>query len=416
MDLPDTARAADTPLRRGARRLIRRLRDAGHEALLAGGCVRDELLGVTPRDYDVATSAMPDEVTALFERSVPVGVQFGVVRVLLGGHEYEVSTFRADFSPPDGREPGEPGWSGAREDALRRDFTINGLLLDPEADGPIGRVVDHVGGVRDLRDGVVRAIGRPDDRFDDDPLRILRAVRFAARLGFRIDDGTWQAIRRRAGEVTTTSPERIRDELDRLLTEGGAARGLALLEASGLAPHVLPEIRDLATARARFAGHASPMPREVAWPTALLDVPGMPEEADVWGKRLRQSNALSRHTGRAVEAARRMARWLSLGIAARKRLIRSKEAPAALAACTLAALAGQAPPSSVAGVMEDRLRWGPADLRPPRLLTGADLKAAGYAPGPAFKDALEAVEDAWLEGRCPDRETALAVAREVLER
>lgn len=389
-------------LREGAVEVLRRLRDAGHEALFAGGSVRDLVMGVEPKDYDIATSATPDEVMAVFERTVPVGVQFGVVRVLHGGHTYEVATFRADLGYVDGRRPEGVRWSSAREDVLRRDLTVNGLLLDPlTADGG-GEVIDHVGGLDDIRRKLVRAIGDPDLRFEEDKLRLLRAVRFAARLHFAIDPTTWDAIRRRARQIEQVSPERIREELDRLVSEGGAERGLRLLEESGLLVHVLPEVPDPEAARARLhpLDHC---PVEVGWTALLLDVEPLPQGILDLGRRLRFSTDRARHVAKAVETARALRGWESLGVARRKRLLREPEARTALRAL----------PHVEAE--ETLRRWTAADLRPPRLLRGEDLAELGHAPGPAFKRALDAVEEAWLEGRVRTRDEALDVARKVLE-
>jgi len=216
--------------------IVRRLREAGHEAYFAGGCVRDQLLGRAPADFDVATSAPPDAVRALFPRTVPIGAQFGVILVVVDGVPFEVATFRSDDAYVDGRRPSGVHFGSAQEDALRRDFTINGLFLDPLD----GRVVDFVDGRADLRAGVVRAIGDARARIGEDRLRMLRAVRFAARFGFAIDAATHAAIVAAAPTVTDIAAERIGDELVKILTEGGARRGFALLSDTGLLDAVLP--------------------------------------------------------------------------------------------------------------------------------------------------------------------------------
>jgi poly(A) polymerase len=218
--------------------IVARLRDAGFETYLAGGCVRDRLLGRPAADYDVATAALPAQVTALFAKTVEVGAAFGVVRVVAGDGEYEVATFRTEGPYLDGRHPSTVGFAGPREDALRRDFTINGLFLDPGT----GAVLDFVGGRADLAARVVRAIGDPAARFHEDRLRMLRAVRLAAQLEFTIEPGTLAAIRRHAGDVGTVSAERVRDELVRMLTGPDPGRALALLRDTELLRAVLPEI------------------------------------------------------------------------------------------------------------------------------------------------------------------------------
>src|SRR5207244_6165496 len=218
--------------------IVRRLREAGHEAYFAGGCVRDELLGREPFDFDVATSAPPETVRRLFSRTVPVGAQFGVILVVEDGVAFEVATFRSDDAYVDGRHPSRVHFGSAREDALRRDFTINGLFLDPLG----GRVVDFVEGQADLRAGVIRAIGDARARIAEDRLRMLRAVRLAARLRFTIEPGTHAAIVAAAPTVIDIAGERIGDEVVKILTEGAARRGFELLAESGLLDAVLPEI------------------------------------------------------------------------------------------------------------------------------------------------------------------------------
>ena len=228
--------------------IARRLRDAGHQAFFAGGCVRDLLLGLAPKDFDVATSATPDQIVALFPKTFTVGAHFGVVLVYQPLNEIEiateVATFRSDGAYSDGRRPDAVRFSTSpREDVLRRDFTINGMLLDPLASGdPAAATLDFVHGRDDLAARVIRAIGDPSLRFAEDKLRMLRAVRFAARLNFQIDAVTSAAIRRHAAEIALVSAERIRDELTRILTEGGARRGFELLFDLGLLAEILPEV------------------------------------------------------------------------------------------------------------------------------------------------------------------------------
>lgn len=218
--------------------VTRVLHDAGHEALLAGGCVRDMLLGNEPHDYDVATSATPTEVQALFRRVLMVGAQFGVAIVLRGEMQIEVATFRADLEYSDGRRPDGVRFTSAKEDALRRDFTINGMFFDPVAQ----TVVDYVGGQEDLQAGVLRTIGAPDERFGEDYLRLLRAVRFATRFGFEIEPQTERAMVAMAGRITGISGERIFDELAKMLRHASAPQAMAMLIDSGLAEAILPEM------------------------------------------------------------------------------------------------------------------------------------------------------------------------------
>jgi poly(A) polymerase len=389
--------------REGALDVIRTLRAAGHEALFAGGCVRDQVLGVPPKDWDIATSARPEAVLDLFPKAIPVGVQFGVVRVIVHGREYEVATFRADGAYVDGRRPESVVWSSAEEDVRRRDFTINGLLQDPMAEG--GRVLDYVGGLADLEQRVIRAIGEPTQRFEEDYLRILRAVRFAARLDFAIDGGTWDAMKRLAPTITRVSQERIREELDRLFSEGGAARGVTLAHDAGLLPHILAELSPLepALARLRHLGRTSPL---LGWALALWDAGPQPADLVVpMGQRLKMSRHFVRDLTELIETGHALSAWEALAIAARKRALRRATGPIAV---VLAGLAGHASAEHAAKrALQD---WTEADLHPPALITGEDLKRLGFSPGPPFKRALESVETAQLEGLLTHRDDALALA------
>ena len=225
-------------LKAGAHDLAKRLAGAGFQAYWVGGCVRDDRLGQAPTDYDIATDATPDEIEQLFRKTIPVGKQFGVIMVLEAGHEYQVATFRAESDYTDGRRPGSVRFTDAREDAMRRDFTINGLFYNPLAD----ELHDWVGGKADLDARRIRTIGDPAERFGEDRLRLLRAVRFAAQLGFEIDPSTFAAVQQHAAAIREVSAERIRDELLKLFRTPHAARGLDLLHESRLLPEVLPEL------------------------------------------------------------------------------------------------------------------------------------------------------------------------------
>lgn len=399
-------------LREGAVEVVRRLRAAGYEALWAGGCVRDEVMGIAPKDYDVATNATPEQVMEVFDRSVPVGVQFGVVMVLLGGHEYEVATFRAERGYTDGRRPDSVEWAGAREDVLRRDFTINGLLYDPIDD----ETRDFVGGMADIKAGVVRAIGDPDARFGEDKLRLLRAIRFAARLGFSMEDATWEAVKRHAADIDVVSVERVSAELGRMLGDGEADVGLRLLVESNLMPHVLPELADPAlSARAIARLHNTcPQARVRGWALLLYDLEPVHASVTAVGRRLRLSSATQRACAHAIEIAHALAGYKALGVAQRKRLVRREHADLGIEVATLAAHAGHAPAGPLVAAKRELHGWDDAALNPGRLLSGHDLSEAGFVPGPAFKTALDAVEDAQLEGRVSTLDEAWEVARGVL--
>jgi poly(A) polymerase len=222
---------------RNAVGIVRTLKAAGHEAYLVGGCVRDLVRGRAPKDYDVATGARPEQVARIFRRTIPVGAQFGVQIVMIGKTPYEVATFRTDQEYKDGRHPEGVVFSSPKEDALRRDFTVNGLFYDPLKK----KVIDYVGGREDLKRRMIRAIGDPAKRFAEDRLRMLRAVRFTATLGFSMDPDTFKAVQSAAGQITQVSPERIRDELVKLFTGPHPGRGLELLDESGLLKVILPE-------------------------------------------------------------------------------------------------------------------------------------------------------------------------------
>ena len=225
-------------LQTAAERVVRQLQSAGFEAYWVGGCVRDVLLGREPGDFDVATSAKPDEIETLFPRTVPVGKQFGVMLVVEGGHSFEVATFRAEADYQDGRHPKRVAFADAKADALRRDFTVNGLFYDPVE----RRTFDWVDGQADLRARILRTIGKPEERFSEDHLRLLRAIRFAAQLGFELEPQTLAAVQRYCALIRSVSAERVRDELNKLFAPPHAARGLKLLRASGLLNELLPEL------------------------------------------------------------------------------------------------------------------------------------------------------------------------------
>src|SRR5499427_6346014 len=218
--------------------IVKELRSHGHEAYFVGGCVRDMVMKIEPADYDIATSARPEQITRIFPRTETIGAQFGVVLVITRGHPFEVATFRSDEAYIDGRHPSGVVFTDAKQDVLRRDFTINGLLYDPLTN----EVIDYVNGRADIDARIVRAIGDPRARFEEDKLRILRAIRFGARLGYTIEQETWNAVRAMAPKIHQVSLERIREELTRILTEGQAARGFRMLDESGLRAEVLPEL------------------------------------------------------------------------------------------------------------------------------------------------------------------------------
>ncbi|MHB8973490.1 MAG: CCA tRNA nucleotidyltransferase [Pirellulaceae bacterium] len=442
--------------RRFALRCVEKLRAAGFQALWAGGCVRDELLGIEPNDYDVATNATPDEVRACFGKrhTLAIGAAFGVVAVLGRREEgqIEVATFRRDAAYSDGRHPDAVSFSTAREDALRRDFTMNGLFLDPLT----GEVLDYVGGRADLEARVVRAIGNPNERFAEDKLRMLRAVRFASTFDFHIDADTMAAVQREAATIPIVSAERIATELRKILVPASRARGVELLRELRLLDAILPESRVL------FSTESLPtesLPTE-SLPTESLPTESLPTDPPHdrsatrwWPVTLRVLDSLREPTFRVALAAllwsvhaqdpqppRRVAeicgRWRLSNhdadgaawlLTHESLLRRASTLPwptlqrilIAAAIDELVMLAEAIARNIDAHVREidycrAKLRLPREVLNPPPLISGDDLRAAGYAAGPPFRDVLTQVRDAQLESQIADREEALRLARKLL--
>jgi poly(A) polymerase len=473
--------------------IVERLRAEGHQAYLAGGCVRDLLAGREPHDYDVATSATPDVVLGLFERTFAVGAHFGVVLVADGNEAgdgtTEVATFRSDGAYSDGRHPDAVQYTtSAEEDVKRRDFTINGLLLDPEKLFPQGlkpiaceepdvlaeartlqgeaithsaqddssittqhtmrsAVMDFVGGVGDLDAGVVRAIGRAEQRFEEDHLRMLRGVRFAARFGFEVEAGTKAAMRGMAARIDGVSRERVRDELTKMLTEGQARRAFELLEETGLLAEVLPEM-------ARMKGVEQPpqfhpegdvwvhtlglleqleagCSMTLAWGALLHDVGkpptfrrapdrirfdghvevGVAMAAEIC-RRFRFSNEETRQIVALVENHMRFMDAGRMKASTLKRFFRLERFEEHLALHRMDCVAGSGYLEHWEFVREKWLSMPEETVRPKPLITGRELIAAGYRPGAGFKEMLRAVEDAQLEGTIASADEARRLVRE----
>ena len=431
-----------------AEKICRVLAEAGHEAFLVGGCVRDLVLGRPPEDYDVATDATPDRVESLFPGSLTVGAKFGVVAVVEEGVQVEVATFRSDISYTDGRHPDRVVFSrSAAEDVRRRDFTINGLLLDPGS----GQVLDFVGGRADLEAGLIRAIGDPEHRFAEDKLRMLRAIRFAARFGFAIELTTFAAIRRLTPEIRQVSAERVRDELTRLLREGSARRGFELLDASGLLAEVLPEV-------ARMKGVEQPpefhpegdvwihtrlmlqelpagVSETLAWAVLLHDVGKPPTFTPASGpgsrirfdghaevgavmtqaicKRLRFSNAQAEQSVSLVRNHLRFIDVPRMKPATLKRFVRLPAFEEHLELHRLDCLSSHGKLDTYDFVRRFLAVTPAEEVRPPRLVSGEDLKSLGLKPGPIFGRILAAIEEAQLDAKVKTREDALALAGEM---
>jgi len=457
--------------------IIAALRAAGYEAYLAGGCVRDLLLGREPKDYDVATSATPDVVLEMFPRTFAVGAHFGVVLVATESegseesrsaeHITEVATFRSDGAYSDGRHPDAVRYTtSAEEDVRRRDFTINGLLLDPARLFPQGlkpgsfdefdvraeartlheAVIDHVGGLADLEAGIVRAIGQPELRFEEDHLRMLRAVRFAARFGFELDAATAAAMRRLAPKINLVSRERVRDELTKMLTEGCARRAFELLDETGLLAEVLPEVArmkgieqppqfhpegDVWTHTLQLLGQLEvDCPFTLAWGGLLHDVGkpptflradrirfnghvdvGVAISAEIC-RRFRFSNDETRQILSLVENHMRFADAPRMKASTLKRFFRLENFPEHLMLHRMDCMAGSGNLDHWSFVRERYESMPEEAVRPQPLITGRELIAAGYRPGAGFREMLHAVEDAQLDGAISTPAEALALVRE----
>jgi len=428
--------------------VVEGLRKEGFQAYLVGGCVRDLVMGHEPKDYDVSTDATPDQVVKLFPNSLTVGARFGVVIVPCEPKEVEVATFRSDGLYTDGRHPSEVRYSKTpQEDVERRDFTINGLLYDPLND----QVLDFVGGQADIRARRVRTIGNPYERFSEDRLRMLRAVRLAVRLKFTLEAAAVEAIRKQAAEIRQVSAERMRDEILKILTEGQARQGFELLDATGLLEEVLPEIK-------RMQGVAQPAefhPEGDVWvhtmmmleglrsptPTLALGVllhdVGKPPTFSV-RERIRFDNHVevgakmaeeisgrlrlsTRDTEQVIELVRHHLRFKDFPRMRRSTQLRFLRLPGFaehLELHRLDCLASHGDLSTHEMVKRLEAETPAEEIRPAPLLRGDDLIAIGYSPGPIFKEILQAIEDAQLEGKVhtPAQALSLVVERFPLTR
>lgn len=418
----------------------------GRQALLVGGCVRDLLLGREPADYDVTTDATPEQVLQLFPQGIGVGAQFGVVLIPADGHKVEIATFRSDIGYSDGRHPDRVVYSKTpEEDVQRRDFTINGLLMRHDT----GEILDFVGGQPDLQAGTIRAIGEPDRRFAEDKLRMLRAVRFAARFGFEIEHKTFASIRRHAGTITDVSAERIREELTKLLTEGAARRGFELLEKSWLLSIVLPEIAAMKGVQQPPEFH----PEGDVWTHTLLMIEGLSAGSSptlAWGvllhdvgkpptfkpasqtgdrirfdhhvdvgvkmaqavcRRYRFSNEETEQIATLVDNHMRFKDVARMKKSTLKRFARLPHFEEHMALHRLDCLSSHRHLDAYDFMQRFLAETPPAEVHPQRVLTGNDLAEMGYIPGPRFSEILRAVEDAQLEGQIDNRQDAEDLVR-----
>jgi hypothetical protein len=388
-------------------RIAMQLREKGFEALLAGGCVRDEALGREPRDWDVATTATPEDVRVLFKGAHCVGESFGVMLVRRGGFTTEVATFRVDGPSADHRRPDRVEFSDARHDAQRRDFTINGLFQDPETEA----IIDHVGGLDDLKQRIIRAIGRPGDRFDEDHLRMLRAVRFAAMLDFRIEDATAAAIREHAGALSGVSRERVGDEFRRMLMHPCAVSAMGLLASMQLDQHVLN--RALGGSMQHLAATVD---KAMDWPARLaglaldcsVDADGV---RDAWTGLLMLSNSVRDNACRVLDAYEGLSDWDAMTMAQQRRLLGSAQAGDAVV------LRGVRHAEQAAAIDKALVQWTalPGGVLPPRLLGGQALLDAGVKAGPELGILLEKLYDAQLEASVATEPQARALLSQLRE-
>ena len=429
-----------SPMEQTAREIVRKLRAAGHDAYYAGGCVRDLLSGKPPKDIDIATDARPEAVQKLFPRTYAVGAHFGVIVVLENEIQFEVATFRSDGVYLDGRRPTEVHFATAKEDAARRDFTINGMFFDPENE----EVIDFVGGRTDLEAGIIRAIGDPAQRFAEDRLRILRAVRFSSVLGFEIEPATWDAVIAHAASINEISAERIREELVRIFLSPKRVRGWDLLDASGLMRALLPELEAMKGCQQPPQFHPEGdvfqhtrimlelLPEDVSLrlvlsvlfhdigkpPTSAVDEEGRirfnghdrlgAEMTEAIMERLRFSRADIEATVEAVRQHMVFKDVPNMRVAKLKRFMARPTFDDELELHRVDCASSHGMMDNYDFLRQKKEEFANEPIIPPPLVRGDDLIAIGMTPGPKFGEILEAVETRQLEGALKDREEALA--------
>lgn len=421
--------------------LVTQLRNSGYKAFCVGGCTRDTLMNVPPKEYDITTSATPDEVSKLFSHTIPVGVSFGVILVLIGHYRFEVATFRKDESYSDGRHPDRVTYSTEEEeDVLRRDFTINGMLYDPIEE----KAIDYVGGMDDIRDGIIRTIGVPLERFSEDKLRLMRAVRFASRYGFALEDSTHDALKKLASGINQVSAERIRDELVKIITQKNPGSGLGLLRESGLLGHILPEVDrmygveqppefhpegDVFTHTClvldkiyeNTGGIISP---ELAIGGLLHDV-GKPPTFSVSDRirfnghdklgaemsvdicrRLKFSNKQTEVVYELVRDHLKFKDVFYMKKSTLKRFIGTPDFEEHLVLHLADCMASHGSTEAYDFIMKKFDEFKDEEIKPEPLLGGRELIEMGYTPGPIFTEILNFVEEAQLEGEIKNRKEA----------
>jgi poly(A) polymerase len=417
--------------------IVKRLREHGYESYFAGGCVRDMLLKKPPQDYDITTNAHPDEIAKIFPQTIPVGVQFGVMLVLVEGQPFEVATFRHDGPYLDGRRPSHVRYGSLREDIGRRDFTINGMVYDPLQD----QVIDWVDGRKDLKDKRIRAIGKPRERFEEDRLRMVRAIRFAASLDFSVEDDTFAAIRELAPTITVISWERIGDEVTRILTEGGARKGFELLDEAGLLKVLLPEIEAMKGVEQSPEHHPEgdvfihtmltlsylDSPTETLAYGCLLHDVGKPacirredgrltfyghmergaEMAEEILRRLKRTRATRERVAYLVRNHLRHLQAPNMRVSTLKRFLGEEGIDELLELTRIDALSANGDLQYYQFCKQKLAELKREEIHPTPLLRGKDLIAMGFSPGPIFHEILKQLEEAQLGGELSSPEQAI---------
>ncbi|MCK4965649.1 CCA tRNA nucleotidyltransferase [bacterium] len=429
-----------TKLRKNAEWIVRKLNENGFKAYFAGGCVRDMIMGIDPKDYDIATSAKPEEIKNIFKKTVMVGAQFGVAVVIKDGKNYDVATFRKDKGCTDGRHPNTVIYTDEKEDVKRRDFTINGLLFDPLEDS----IIDYVGGKKDIADGIIRTIGNPFERFNEDKLRLMRAVRIAARFDFAIEINTYEALVGSAHDIKDISKERVRDEIVKILTESNAKRGIELLNKTGLLDIILPEVTamkgveqppekhpegDVYTHTLIMLDLMENPSAEFALGVLLHDV-GKPavfektdkirfkKHAEVGAQialqlleRLRFSNKQIEHIVNLVRNHSTFKDVKKMKKSTLKRFLSTEKFEDYLELHRLDRLASGRNLNTWEYCKEMLNKTPEEDLKPKPLITGDDLTDLGFKPGPHYKDILRHIEDEQLEGRIESKSEAVNIIK-----
>jgi poly(A) polymerase len=410
--------------------VAKKLQDSGFEALFAGGCVRDMVMESKPEDYDIATNATPQAVQSIFKHTIPVGVQFGVVIVLERGAQFEVATFRSDGRYTDGRRPDEVRFGTAQEDVLRRDFTINGMLYDPVR----RKLIDYVGGQEDIRKKLIRCIGDPQQRFFEDKLRLLRAVRFSARFGFEIEEETRRAITASASTISAVSQERIREELEKILADANRAEGVRELQKLGLLPYLLPELSGFLSIPegAKLFDHSLAVLTSLSSFDFALSFAALMHEVGAASSGERSPQESAKLAGRAARrlrfsnAQRKKALFFVLnqnacdGAANQplhklKRLLSEEESANLLLLMESKASCGCAEEADVRYLRDLSAHLTKQEVSPEPLLKGEDLIGMGLTPSALFTTILESVYDAQLDGKVTSKDDALSLATRLVE-